>query len=200
MAAKKKITEKEELVKLRERPMPSGNISLYLDYLKNGKRERETLGLCLVSGKTPADKEANRLTLLKAETIRSTREQEVLSGKFLEESTGLATPFLPYYRSMVESRHGNPDSQGNWGNWKSCLRYLEVYCNKKTTFKDITPKWVQGFKDFLDTVEKDTYKVRNRAKTSRTYLTATSMSIAPSSANTSTHVCTTTSTTQQTAT
>lgn len=52
MAAKKKTLEKEELVKLRERPMPSGNISLYLDYLKNGKRERETLGLFLVNAKT----------------------------------------------------------------------------------------------------------------------------------------------------
>lgn len=165
MAAKKKTLEKEELVKLRERPMPSGNISLYLDYLKNGKRERETLGLFLVKAKTPADKESNQLTLLKAQTIRNTREQEILSGKFLEDNSGLNTPFLAYYRQMVEVRHGNPDSQGNWGNWRSCLRYLEVYCNEKTTFKDITPKWVQGFKDFLDTVEKDTYKIHNRRTT-----------------------------------
>ena len=121
MAAKKKTLEKEELVKLRERPMPSGNISLYLDYLKNGKRERETLGLFLVKAKTPADKESNQLTLLKAQTIRNTREQEILSGKFLEDNSGLNTPFLAYYRQMVEVRHGNPDSQGNWGNWRRCF-------------------------------------------------------------------------------
>ena len=35
---------------------------------------------------------------------------------------------------MVEERH-NPDTQGNWGNWKSCLRYLEIYASEKTTLQ-----------------------------------------------------------------
>lgn len=157
-----KKSEKDQLVKLREREMSSGKTSLYLDYLKNGKRERETLGLFLVKAKTPEQREANQQVMIEAESIRNKREQEVLSGKFLGETIGINTPFLPYYRKLVEQRRGE-ESQGNWGNWRSCLRYLEVYCNEKTTFKDITPQWVLGFKNYLDNVEKETYKLIPRS-------------------------------------
>lgn len=141
--ANTKKNEKDQLVKLRQRETSSGKISLYLDYLKNGKRERETLGLFLVKAKTPEQRVSNQQVMIEAESIRTKREQEVLSGKFLGETSGINTPFLPYYRSLVSQRRG-VESQGNWGNWRSCLRYLEVYCNEKTTFKDITPKWVLG--------------------------------------------------------
>ncbi len=59
---------------------------------------------------------------------------------------------------MVEERRKNPESKGNWGNWRSCLRYLEIYCDDKTTFRDVTPEFVLGFKEFLENVEKDTHK------------------------------------------
>lgn len=81
-----KKSEKDQLVKLREREMSSGKTSLYLDYLKNGKRERETLGLFLVKAKTPEQREANQQVMIEAESIRNKREQEVLSGKFLGET------------------------------------------------------------------------------------------------------------------
>lgn len=47
---------------------------------------------------------------------------------------------------------------GNWGNWRSCLRYLEIYCDENTLFRDITPDFIIGFKEFLENVEKDTHK------------------------------------------
>jgi hypothetical protein len=62
---------------------------------------------------------------------------------------------------MCEDRHGNPESRGNWGNWYSCLRHLERYCTEKTTFKDITSDWIEGFRDYLDNVAKDAYKRKN---------------------------------------
>jgi integrase len=48
-----------------------------------------------------------------------------------------------------------------WGNWYSCLKHLERYCTEKTTFKDITTDWIDGFKDYLDNVAKDAYKRKN---------------------------------------
>ena len=65
---------------------------------------------------------------------------------------------------MCEERHKNPESQGNWGNWRSCLKYLEMYCDEKTTFHDVTPEFIKGFKNFLNTVEKDTHKRSVRAE------------------------------------
>ena len=35
----------------------------------------------------------------------------------MRENLGAKTLFLQYYRDMFEERHGNPDTQGNWGNW-----------------------------------------------------------------------------------
>ena len=155
----KTSTTPEQQVKLRKRKMASGNTALFLDFVENDERVRESLGLSLLAGTTPQVREKNRRTMLKAEEMRLEKEKQLFNGVKKREDLGPKTPFLAYYREMVEDRHGNPDSQGNWGNWRSCLRYLEVYCSEKTTFADITPKFVQGFKNYLDNVEKDTHKV-----------------------------------------
>ena len=64
---------------------------------------------------------------------------------------------------MVKERN-TPDTRGNYGNWQSCLRYLELYCDEKTTFRDVTPEFILGFKDFLESVEKDTHKRRGQRR------------------------------------
>lgn len=163
MNKKKTAPATEQLVKLRKRLLPSGNTVLFLDYIQNDERIRESLGLTLLGAKTVDAKERNKTTMIKAENLRLKKERELLMGKQVRENQGPSTLFLPYYRAMVEDRHGNPDTQGNWGNWRSCLRYLEVYCTENTTFADITPKWVQGFKNYLDQVEKDTHKLPSKA-------------------------------------
>ena len=38
------------------------------------------------------------------------------------------------------------------------LKHLEVYCDEATTFDDIDAEWIQGFKDYLNTAEKDAQK------------------------------------------
>lgn len=152
----------QELVKLRKRASASGNTILFLDYVQFGDRVRESIGLSLLPGTTMAIKEKNRITMAKAESIRLEKERELLLGNHDRNNLGNKTLFLPYFRLLLEDRKA---SEGNWGNWRSCLKYLEVYCNEKTTFADITPRWVQGFKTFLDTVEKDTYKVAKIPRT-----------------------------------
>ena len=152
----------QELVKLRKRTSASGNTILFLDYVQFGDRVRESIGLSLLPGTTMAIKEKNRITMAKAESIRLEKERELLLGNHDRNNLGNKTLFLPYFRLLLEDRKA---SEGNWGNWRSCLKYLEVYCNEKTTFADITPRWVQGFKTFLDTVEKDTYKVAKIPRT-----------------------------------
>ena len=162
---KKNLNETKSPVKLRQRKLANGNISLYLDIYRNGKRDREFLKLYLVDAKTKQEKEQNRQTLATAQAICSKRLIELQNGeydftqKFQEDK-----PFLEYYREMCEERHKNPESQGNWGNWRSCLKYLEMYCDEKTTFHDVTPEFIKGFKNFLNTVEKDTHKRSVRAE------------------------------------
>lgn len=166
MVAKKqtgpKNVEQKTPVRLRERLLADGSRSLYLDIYRNGRRSRENLKLYLVEERTNADKEQNRETLATAQAIKAKRTIEMQNGEYsftrqYEEDT----LFLEYYRNMCESRLKS-DTNGNWGNWRSCLRYLESYCDETTTFREITPNWIKGFKEFLDTVEKDTHKKTNK--------------------------------------
>lgn len=160
---------KKEPVKLREKVLANGNISLYLDIYRNGKREYEFLKLYLIKERTAQDRKQNEQTLLTAQAIRSKRQIEIQNGEYgFTKQFKQDIPFLQYYRKMCEERHQNSDSNGNWGNWHSCLKYLEVYCDEKTTFKDIDADWIEGFKEYLNTVEKNTYK-RTKNKNSELF-------------------------------
>lgn len=150
-----KSTDKEP-VTLREKVLSSGNKSLYLDVYRNGKRSYEFLKLYLINAKTPIEKELNRETLATAQAIKAKRQIEIQNGEYgLMSKFKQETPFLNYFRSLCDSRR---DSKGNAGNWNSCLKHLERYCDEDITFKDITPEWVEGFKYHLEHTGKDMYK------------------------------------------
>lgn len=141
----------KEPIKIREKKLRNGNISLYLDIYRNGKREYEFLKLYLVPEKTRQDKEQNKRTMLLANSIKAKRMVDLQNGEFgFKSAYKEETLFYPYYRSMCEKRLGK-ESRGNWGNWRSCLKHLEKYePNQNITFAEITPKWVQGFRDYLE--------------------------------------------------
>lgn len=154
--SKKQQISQKEMVRLRERELSNGNKSLYLDIYRNGKREREFLKLYLIKEKDAVDREKNRQTLATARAIQSDRQIKLQNGEYdFTRQYSPETPFLPYYRKMCEDRLGSP---GNWGNRRSCLKFLEMYCDENTTFKDIDKEWIEGFKDFLEHVAKDTHK------------------------------------------
>lgn len=141
----------KEPIRLRHRRMPSGLTSLYLDIYVDGKRSYEYLKLYLVDEHTRADKEKNRQTLALAEAVRAKRVVELRNGQygFRCRKAGKIR-FFDYYRSLCQKRLG-AESRGNWGNWFSCLHHLEKYEKRKDiTMADITPEWVQGFKDYLE--------------------------------------------------
>ncbi len=145
------MNKSKEPVKLRQRKMPSGNISLYLDIYRNGKREYEYLKLYLIPEKSRADKEKNRETMRLADAIRAKRVVEFRNGEYgFKDDYASETKFYDYYEAMVEERRGEK-TKNNWGNWMSCLHHLRIYEKQKDiTFADITTEWVQGFKDYLE--------------------------------------------------
>ena len=149
MAQEKTI---KEPIRIRQKELANGNISLYLDIYIGGKRKYEFLKLYLIPEKTREDKEKNRQTMQLANSIKSKRIVEYQNGEFgFKSNYKLDALFFDYYRAMCEKRHGNPESRGNWGNWYSCLHHLMKYeKNERITFADITPEWVQGFRDYLD--------------------------------------------------
>ncbi len=138
-------------IKLRKRPNASGSVSLYLDIYLDGRRSYEWLKLYLIPEQTRADKEKNIETLRLAEAIRAKRIVDLRNGKFgFDGGFAQHTRFFDYYCAMCEKRLGK-ESHGNWGNWHSCLHHLRKYEPREDiTFAEITPAWVQGFRDYLE--------------------------------------------------
>ncbi|SHE95049.1 Phage integrase family protein [Bacteroides luti] len=148
----------KEPVRLRERELTNGSKSLYLDIYRDGKREYEYLKLYLIKATTPIEKEQNRQTLGTAQAIKAKRQIEIQNGEYgFASSFKTDTPFLAYFRKLCEERKA---STGNYGNWHSCLKHLEHYANEKTTFKQIGPDFIDGFKDYLNNTAKDLHKYR----------------------------------------
>ncbi|MBQ6771322.1 MAG: site-specific integrase [Bacteroidales bacterium] len=148
MAKEKRI---KEPIKLRQKKIADGNVSLYLDIYWNGKRSYEFLKLYLIPERTKEDKEKNRQTLQLANSVKAKRIVEMQNGSFgFKSDFATDTLFFDYYRAMCQKRLG-AESRSNWGNWFSCLHHLKKYeKNERITFAEITPEWVEGFKEYLD--------------------------------------------------
>lgn len=144
----KELGRTKDRIVIRQREMSDGGSSLYLDIHYRGKRTRELLKLYLVPEKSRVAKELNKQTMAQAETIRSQRQIEMQSGEygFLHEFK-TDTLFLPYFRELNESRKKSKKVKDHWG---TTLHYLENYCDEFTTFKDITPRWLEGFMEYLN--------------------------------------------------
>lgn len=159
------MEKSKDPIRLRKRQLRNGNTSLYLDIYIEGKRSYEFLNLYLVPERTRADKDKNKETMRLADAIRATRIVDLQNGRFgFDGGYKQDTNFLEYYRMLCEKRHQNPESLGNWGNWYSALKHLERYCRPDMTFRDVTPEFVQGFKDYLD----KTARVRDKRKKTKT--------------------------------
>ena len=148
MAKEKRI---KEPIKLRQKKIADGNVSLYLDIYRNGKRSYEFLKLYLIPERTKEDKEKNRQTLQLANAVKAQRIVELQNGEFgFKAEFATDTLFFDYYRAICQKRLG-AESRSNWGNWFSCLHHLKRYeKNERITFAEITPEWVEGFRKYLD--------------------------------------------------
>ncbi len=146
-----KSQDPKEPVRVRYKKLANGNQSIYLDIYRNGKRTYEFLKLYLIPETSRKDKDKNKETMRLVQAIVAQRIVEIKNRAFdFKAEYSEQTRFFDYYEAMVEKRHGSM-SRGNWGNWLSALHHLRDYEKRKDiTFAEITPKWVEGFKEYLD--------------------------------------------------
>ncbi|MEX0661162.1 MAG: site-specific integrase [Balneolaceae bacterium] len=134
-------------VKLRERKLGSGRISLYLDIYHKGKRKYEFLDLYLDKSKK-SNREIKRL----AEAIRSKREVQIFNENFDFDRNDPDLLFSDFMEIIAKDfeKHGNKNV------W-SVLKQIRDYDKHNIPFDDISAGWLKGFKaHLLEEVSKNT--------------------------------------------
>lgn len=129
-------------VTLRQKRNKSG-YSLYLDIYHKGKRTYEYLNLYLT-----ADREQNKETKQLAKRIRTQREIELQND--LHGFTFEAKLKTEVTQWIIKTYEGNPF-------YKTVTEHLKAYSKGTLTFQNITPRYCEGFKEYLSrTVSENT--------------------------------------------
>lgn len=126
------MRKSKDPIRLRQRKLRNGNISLYLDLCIDNRREYEFLKLYLVPERTKQDRDTNKQTLALAETIKAERIARLHNERFGLSDHRLNTVYLSPVLDRLFAKH------------RGIVHYLRRYVNDKTTSAHITPKWVQG--------------------------------------------------------
>ena len=135
----------KEPVTLRQREMPSGRTSLYLDIKLNGQRKYEYLKLYLERGNSAEVRTHNKQTLMYAEAIRAQRLLEVRNMRYgLESAQSPDTLFLPIFDSLNKN-----NEVGTRHTKETTRKHILEFDREDITFRDITPIWVGKFEQHL---------------------------------------------------
>jgi len=127
----------KQSVRLRQRKMPSGNISLYLDIYHKGVRSYEYLHLYLSPNKK--DKEKNRETMMLAEAICAKRLVEVRNGQY-GFSSPVSVSLRDYVQRIIDTKKGSTQRR-----YDALNNILQAYCKNCMMLTDITPAWFTSF-------------------------------------------------------
>lgn len=149
-------------ITLRQRVLPSGRTSLYLDITSGGRRKNESLNLFLVQENNRADKQKNKETMRLAEAILAKRIVEAQNDDWgFRQQAASEIYFYEYFVNLAE-KHKREDSISTYCSWMNCLLYIEKYDQniKKRSFAEIDVYWITGFKTFLQSA-----KVLKKTKT-----------------------------------
>ncbi len=155
MARPRKTAKLKEPVRIRERKLKNGNISLYLDIYQNGVRKYENLNLYLVPGNDPITKDQNRHAMQVAQKVKSERILEIQNQGIqhwdkIKQSSMTLIAWLTTY----EQGSGNfsPSTlKGRKEMRQKVEEYLEEIGRENITMKQIDQDFCRGFMNFLRT-------------------------------------------------
>lgn len=148
-----RIKKNKEAIRLRTKKLSNGNLSLYLDYYKDGIREYEFLKLYLVPERIPADKMQNEGTLrtanlIKASRIVSTQNEE---HGFKDDSKGNVN-FLEFMQSQADE-YFEKGSVAYSESVKATIEHLKAYKGDKIQLKKVNRAYLRGFVEYLNKVQ-----------------------------------------------
>lgn len=135
-------------VTLRQRLLPSGKITLYLDYYpairnpKTNKSQRhEYMGIYLYGNPTNrVQRDFNQTMLEKAEIIRR-RQEQVINRQFgFIDHTQQREDFLAYFEETTKKRYQK---------WEIVYLHFHKFTGGKCTFGEVTVDLCSRFREYL---------------------------------------------------
>lgn len=146
-------------ISLKERKLPSGKISLLIEYYKGSEtslegkrrhiREFENLKLYLhPSPSTASERKENKENLQFATNVLAMRITEYNQGKFNLKNTYKGRRcFLDYFQEKTNEKS---DSPTNYGNWTATMVHLKRCISPNTIFDDINEDFVKRIRKYFD--------------------------------------------------
>lgn len=135
----------KEPIRLRQKPLRGGGVSLYLDIYRDGRRAYEFLKLYLIPERTPIDKEQNRETLRTAQAIKTQRLLEL-------QNTAYDLPNRAIRGRVALSDYAEANQPRNTAaRW--FIKVLRDYDNT-AKISAINKSFVLGFIAHVDTLKK----------------------------------------------
>lgn len=144
---KRKEKQRKEPIKIRQKELANGNISLYLDIYWKGEREYDFLNLYLINAKNGIDRDQNNKTMILAEQIKTQRLVDLQSGKYRMKQARTEVSFIEYFKQLMKDRL---NSKGNYGNWDSALKHILAFTKgKDLKLVDVDETWLMRIKHYL---------------------------------------------------
>ena len=158
MGRPKKLTKPKEPVRIRERKLKGGSVSLYLDIYQNGKRVYEPLKLYIVPEKTPIDKDQNDNARAIAEKIKADRILMIQNHGIdnlakAKRSAQSLTKWLCEYEN--EPGFSEATKNGRTSMHRKLDEYLRSIHREMVPIKDFDSDLCRGFINFLRAATSD---------------------------------------------
>lgn len=142
----------KEPVRLRKKKLANGNMSLYLDIYRSGKRTYEFLRLYLIPEKKQCDRTQNKETLKIANTIKAKRIVELQSNEYgftVKRRKVYFTTYMEYHAKEYESKGSKRCAE----TIRSVILHLKKYKPNDIYLSQIDKGYLMGFISYLQTVK-----------------------------------------------
>lgn len=144
-------TQAKEPIRLRTKKLSNGNLSLYLDFYRDGKREYEFLKLYLVPEKTKADKILNDETLRTANAIKA---QKIVALQNEEHGFTVSNKSKVKFIDFMVAQAENYEERGSYAyaqSIRNSIYHLRKYKGDAVTLRQVDKAYLLGYIDFLNT-------------------------------------------------
>lgn len=136
---------------MRSKKLANGNLFLYLDFYRDGKREYEFLKLYLVPEKTKADKIKNEETLRTANAIKA---QKIVALQNEEHGFTVSGKSKIKFIDFMVVQAKNYEERGSYAyaqSIRNSIYHLRKYKGDAVTLRQVDKAYLLGYIDFLNT-------------------------------------------------